>query len=202
MKLIFVGPQGSGKGTQAKIIARKLELEHLSTGDLLRNSDGELKKEANKYINSGKLVPDNIIVAMLSEKINSLGDRGFILDGFPRNINQALELDKITKIDKVVVIEISDEEAVDRIINRVSCSQCGSVFNLKTNPPQAEGFCDFCNSPLMKRSDDNEDALKKRLEIYHSETEEIIKHYSTIKINGEQEIDKVTEDILKYISEK
>lgn len=201
MKLIFLGPQGSGKGTQAKIIASKFGLEHISTGDLLRNSEGELKKEVEEYMNSGKLVPDELMIRILNEKLSSLGDKGFILDGFPRNLAQAKELDKITKIDKIIEIDISNEEAVDRIVNRLSCSQCGTVFNLKTNPPKSEDFCDFCNSPLIKRTDDNEEAIKKRLEIYHSETKELTSHYPTIKINGEQPIEKVSEEIIKILSE-
>ena len=199
MKLIFIGPQGSGKGTQAKIIANKLDLEHISTGDLLRNCIGELKKQVDDFMNSGKLVPDELILKILDEKLKLIGDKGFILDGFPRNLNQAIELDKITNIDNVIEISISDQEAVNRIINRVSCSNCGAIFNLKTNPPKTEGFCDLCNSPLMKRNDDNEEALKKRLEIYHSETEKIMEHYKSIKINGEQPIEKVTEEIIESL---
>jgi len=124
---------------------------------------------------------------------------GFILDGFPRNISQVLALDKITKIDKVIEISISDEEAISRIVNRISCKSCGFIFNIKTNPSKLQNTCDNCNSKLEKRSDDNEEAIKKRLAIYKKDTSPILLHYKAITINGQQEIDKVTQDILNIL---
>jgi adenylate kinase len=201
MKLIFVGPQGSGKGTQAKIIADKKNICHISTGDLLRNAQGELKKQIDNLMQKGELVSDKIVIKLLKEKLNSNDcENGFILDGFPRNLTQAKELDKITNIDKVIEISISDNEAVDRIANRISCSSCGTVFNLKTNPPKQKMICDNCKQQLKQRADDKEEAIKKRLKVYHEETEPILQHYESIKINGEQSIEKVTEDILGLLS--
>ena len=200
MNLIFVGPQGSGKGTQAKIISEEFDLCHISTGDLLRNAEGELKDKINQIMSEGKLVSDEIVIELLSEKLAQKEcEKGFILDGFPRNLQQAIELDKITKIDKVIEIAISDKEAINRIVNRISCKNCGAVFNLKTNPPKHKMICDKCESQLKKREDDNEESLKKRLQIYHKETEKILQHYDSVKINGEQEIEKVKEDILDVL---
>ena len=197
MKLIFIGPQGSGKGTQAKIIANKLNLEHISAGDLLRSATGELKKEIESHINFGNFVPDKLILKLLKQKLDRTNN--FILDGFPRNITQVKELDKITKIDKIIEIEISDSEAIKRLSSRISCEKCGESYNLMTNPPKQKNICDKCKTKLTQRKDDTPESIKKRLEIYHKETEPILKNYPSIKINGEQKIKDVTGDILKEL---
>lgn len=200
MNYIFFGPQGSGKGTQAKIIAERLGLCHISTGDLLRNATGELRAKADEYMNAGKLVPDEIVIGLLAEKLKSPEcEKGFILDGFPRNLAQSEELDKIVKIDNAFNIKISDDESVKRLSSRISCKSCGTVFNLITNPPKEEMKCDKCGGELVRRADDTEEAIRKRLEIYHEETAILLKKYSTIPVNGEQPIEKVDEDIMKAI---
>ncbi len=200
MNIVFIGPQGSGKGTQAKIIADQLSLPHISTGDLLRNLDGELKKEADSYMNSGKLVPDEFIIKILNQRIKRPDcKKGFILDGFPRNINQAKTLDKSIKIGKAIEISITDQEAIKRILSRISCQKCGIVFNLSTNPPKKENICDVCGNPLIRRKDDTQEALEKRLETYHKETKPIIAYYMATRIDGAQPIEKVTKDILKEL---
>ena len=201
MNLIFVGPQGSGKGTQAKLIAEKFGFVHISTGDLLRNLQGELRKEAESYMQSGKLVPDEFIIKILKQRLEKPDcQKGVILDGFPRNINQAHELDKITKIRAAINIDISDEEAVKRISGRFSCSKCGEGYNIYTEPkPKVNGICDKCSGKLEQRKDDNPEAVKIRLKTYHEETTPILKHYNTVKINGNQGIDKVKQDIEKAI---
>ena len=203
MKLIFIGPQGSGKGTQAKKIARKLSICHISTGDLFRQTKGELKKEIDKYIKKGNLAPDKLTIKILQEKLNHPDcEKGFILDGFPRNLKQAQELDKITQIDKVILIYISDEESIKRISGRRICKSCNINYNIITEPkPTHETKCDLCGYVLIQREDDTQEAIKKRLEIYHKDTKHIIEHYKEklIKINGEQSIDKVMEDILQKI---
>src|SRR3989339_411645 len=164
MNLIFIGPQGSGKGTQAKIISEKLNLCHISTGDLLRNVKGNLKEEVDSYINVGKLVPDELI-----------------------NIN------------KVIEINITDKQAIKRITSRISCKNCGAVFNKITNPPKIEGVCDSCKGKLYVRDDDKEEFVKKRLKIYHNETEPILGIYDSVRIDGFQEIDKVAQEILEKL---
>lgn len=202
MKLIFVGPQASGKGTQAKFISEKLGLCHISTGDLLREAKGELKEKVDEYMNSGQLVPDELILDILKERLDKPDCKnGFILDGFPRNLSQAEALEKEIGFDKIIEISIPDEVAIERLASRVSCSNCGAVYNDITNPPKEKGKCDLCGSELYKRKDDNEEAIRKRLEIYHSETEPILDKYDSIKINGTLPIEKVGEEILKVLEE-
>ena len=198
MKLIFVGPQGCGKGTQAKVVAEKLDICHISTGDLLRATTGALKEEVESHMSEGNLVPDELIVRILSERVMQDDcENGFILDGFPRNIAQAEELDKIMDIDKVIEISISDDESVRRIGGRRNCGQCGAIWNVNTSPkPTNESKCDNCGGELIQRVDDNEESLRKRLEIYHNDTEPVLEKYKSVKINGEQSIEKVSEDVL------
>ena len=197
MKLIFVGPQGSGKGTQAKLLAEKLRLVHISAGDLLRGATGELKEEIEALINKGKMVSNELMIKILKEKLE--GVDGFILDGFPRNLAQAEELERITPIDKVIEISISDEESVRRLGGRLNCRKCGAIFNSVTDKPKEEGKCDKCGGELYQRNDDKEEAIRERLKIYHTETEPILEKYDSVKIDGEQSIEKVKEDILRVL---
>ncbi|MBT6689811.1 nucleoside monophosphate kinase [archaeon] len=201
MKLIFVGPQGSGKGTQAKRIARKFGLCHISTGDLLREVDGELKTEVDKIMSRGDLVSDELIVRILKEKLESDECKsGFILDGFPRNVAQVEELAKITEIDRVVEIAISDEESVRRISGRRGCGKCGAIYNIATAPkPKVEGVCDDCGGELIQRKDDNEEALRERLKVYHEDTESILERYTSVRVDGEQSIEKVFEGVVEVL---
>lgn len=202
MRLLFVGPQGSGKGTQSKIISEKLGIPHISTGDLVRGARGELKKKVDSYINKGNLVPDKLMLEILKKRFSKKDcKRGFILDGFPRNIKQAKALDKIVDIDEVIEIDISDKESIKRIEGRRMCKKCGRIYNVNTKPkPKKEGICDFDGSELYQRKDDNKEALKKRLEIYHKETKGILEHYNSVRVNGKMSIDRVTKKILKIIS--
>ncbi|MFA4960664.1 MAG: nucleoside monophosphate kinase [Candidatus Pacearchaeota archaeon] len=198
MKLIFIGAQASGKGTQAKIISEKLGIKHISTGDLLRSATGGLKKEIESYTTKGNLVPDELIFKLLKEKIKDLD--GFILDGFPRNLKQVEMLNGVSKIDKIIEIKISDSEAVRRISGRRSCPSCGRIYNIYASPvPIEKNLCDDCDVELVQRADDTEAAAKKRLEIYHNETEPILKKYPSVKINGEQEIREVSREIEKAV---
>lgn len=206
LKLVFVGIQGSGKGTMAKIISSKFGLCHISTGDLLRNASGELKNEVDSYINFGKLVPDDLMLKILQEKIESKEcEKGIILDGFPRNLEQVHALDKIMKVDNVINIEISDETAVKRMKGRWNCWKCGIAYNIITEPkPESingRWFCPKCRIELTQRKDDVDDsAIMKRIEIYKKETMPILKHYNSIKINGEQSIEDEARDIEKAIN--
>jgi len=201
MKLIFVGPQGCGKGTQAKVVAEKLGLCHISTGDLLRAVEGGLKDEIKSYTDEGNLVPDELIVRILKERVlQDDCENGFILDGFPRNVAQAEELDKIMDVDKVIEIAISDDESVRRIGGRRNCSKCGAIWNVNTSPkPAVDDKCDKCGGELIQRADDNEEALRKRLAVYHNDTEPILEKYDSVKVDGEQSIEKVSEDVLKVL---
>ncbi len=203
MKLIFIGPQGSGKGTEAKRISKKLSICHISTGDLLRNYKGELKKEIDSHINKGELIPDELMLKLLKEKLNSKEcSEGFILDGFPRDKEQADMLDEITDIDYVIELDISNEEAIKRISGRRVCKDCGRNYNLYTGiTPKKDDVCDTCGGEIIKREDDYPEAVKKRLNTYHKKTEPVLEKYSDklIKINGEQSVEKVQEDILNKL---
>ncbi len=204
MNIIFIGPQGSGKGTQAKILAETLKILHISSGDLLRNLEqGELKEKVDSYINKGDLIPDELLIKIIEQRLKQPDCKnGFILDGVPRNLNQVNLLKKIAKFDKVIEITIPDETAVKRISSRLSCKKCKKVYNVITNPPKQENICDLCQEELYRRADDNPEAIKKRLETYHKETKPILKKYKNIliTINGEQEIDRIAEEIFLKIS--
>ncbi len=201
---LFVGVQGSGKGTQAKVIAQKKEFCHISTGDLFRGLNGELKEKIDSFINAGKLVPDELVLEMVKKRISKPDcEKGIILDGFPRTINQAKELDKILEVKNVIEIKISDEESLKRLSGRVSCSSCGQGYNLITQPkPIDEKKCDKCGGELIQRKDDTPEAIKKRIEDYHKETFPILENYKEklITINGEKDIEEVTKKILEKIN--
>ena len=201
MKLVFMGPQGSGKGTQAKIVAEKLGISHISTGDLIRNTKGGLKQKVDSYINKGELIPDELMMEILKQRIGEKDcEKGFILDGFPRNLKQMDELEKRTNTDKIIEIDITDKEAVKRLSGRRNCVKCGRIYNILTSPkPKKDNLCDSCKIPLNQREDDCPWAIKKRLEIYHKETKPILKKYDAIKIDGTREIKRIAEDILKNL---
>lgn len=201
MKLILVGPQGSGKGTQAKILSEKLEIPHISTGDLIRSAEGELKERVDSYASSGKLVPDELMLEILKKRLERDDcKKGFILDGYPRNIEQAKELDKIARVDRVIEIDISDEESIRRLSGRRNCKKCGRIYNVNTSPkPKRNNLCDHCGVMLFQREDDQPDAIKERLKIYHNETEPVLKKYDSIRVNGEREISEISEEILSKL---
>ncbi len=202
MKILMFGPQGCGKGTQAKILSERLKIPHISTGDIFRSLTGELKEKVDALINGGNLVPDELTIKIVKERISREDCKDeFILDGFPRNLNQAKELEKIYKIDKVIEISIPDEESVKRISGRRICSNCKAGFNVLTAPrPKIENVCDFCGGNLVARADDNEESVKKRLKTYHKETEPVLEFYGekVSRIDGMGDI----EEISKRIAEK
>ncbi len=205
MKLMIIGPQGSGKGTQAKLLEKKYGIPHIATGDLLREAvkDGtELGLKIKDILERGELVPDEIVISLIKEELKRNKD-GFILDGFPRTLEQAKALDKITKLDKVIDIIVSDKESIKRISGRRSCPKCGLVFHVITNKPKKAGVCDDCGSGLIQRDDDKEEVIKKRLKIYHEETSLLEDFYRNEEIleevNGEQPIKKVFENIVKVL---
>ena len=197
MKLILLGAPGAGKGTQAKWISKEYGLPHISTGDILRQNvkEGtELGKEAKKYMDAGKLVPDELIIGMVKDRLAQDDCRnGFILDGFPRTIKQAEELEKITDIDAVLNIYVPFEKLIERITGRRSCPKCGAVYHIKYNPPKKEGICDVCGTPLIQRDDDKEETVKKRLETYEEQTAPLIDYYKKkgklLTVEGQEEIE-------------
>jgi len=200
---LLVGPIGSGKGTQAKLLAKKYGLVHISMGDLFRGATGKLREKLDYYMNARKLVPDKLVIKLLLQRISQEDCKnGIILDGFPRNIFQAEALAKILSVDRVIEISITDDEAVDRICFRIDCPSCGEIFNKKTNPPIQEGFCDKCGHNLRERSDKAESLTRKGLEIYRKETEPVLNFYPTekrIKVDGQQEIPKLYQNLVDLI---
>lgn len=205
-KILFIGIQGSGKGTQAAIVSKQLNIIHISTGDLLRNLESSpLKQKVDSIINQGHLIPDELMIDILKQRISKPDCKnGFILDGFPRNIKQLKLLENITKIDKAIEIHISDDEAVKRLSGRVSCEKCKAGYNIITEPkPKHLGICDLCGGKLIQRADDNLEAIKKRINTYHEETEPILQEYKKqnilVRINGNQRIEEITDDILKVL---
>ncbi|MDD4893993.1 MAG: adenylate kinase [Candidatus Omnitrophica bacterium] len=187
MQMILLGPPGAGKGTQAKTLAERLKLPHISTGDLLRqnvSSGSELGKLAKDFMNKGALVPDELVTRMLGERINKPDVKGgFILDGYPRNISQAEALDdmlskKNKEIDFVVYLDTSEPVVIQRLSGRLVCSSCGANFHTTNMPPKVAMVCDNCNGKLYQRSDDNPGTIKKRLQVYLEESSPLIKYYS------------------------
>jgi len=181
MKLILLGAPGSGKGTQAKFIMEDFNIPQISTGDLLRaavKKSSELGQEAKKFMNSGTLVPDNIVLQLLKERFGQKDCiNGFILDGYPRNLTQARDLKSITDIDLVINIEVNYDLLIERITGRRTCKQCGAIFHIKYNPPKERGSCDNCSGLLFQRDDDTEDTVKKRITTYEFETKPLIQYY-------------------------
>ena len=214
MNLILLGPPGAGKGTQAKQIASKYKLPHISTGDIFReasSSGSELGKKLQSYMSSGQLVPDALVIDIVKERLNKPDAKnGFLLDGFPRTLEQAKALGIVLekegrKIDKVLSIYLNDEEVVKRISGRRSCS-CGASFNVYSQPPKKQDICDKCGSKLLQRADDNPETVKKRLEVYNSQTTPLISYYKNLntlfKIEGNDTVNKVFTDICAIIDEK
>jgi adenylate kinase len=215
MKKIFLGPPGSGKGTTASRIAPIYNVQHISTGDLLRKNiqkETEIGKKAKEHMQNGELVPDEIVVEMLKEKIFSKECKeGFILDGFPRTIPQAEMLEKITDIDVVVNIDVPDEIIIMRNSSRISCPKCGRAYNFVTMPPKEEGKCNDCNENLVRRKDDEPNMIKKRLQVYNNQTKPLIEFYKNkgilkeITCNSQsqtpEEICKLAIEILEKIKE-
>jgi adenylate kinase len=185
-RLVFLGPPGSGKGTQAKILSEKLKIPHISTGDIFRaNIKGEidLGKKASEYMNKGLLVPDEVTNAMVAKRLKEEDcKKGFILDGYPRTIPQADFLDSISKIDKVINFELGDDEIIKRISGRRTCKNCGVAYHIVFLKPKKKGICDKCNSELIQRDDEKPEVVKKRLEVYKKQTEPLIGYYQKKKI--------------------
>ena len=178
----MLGAPGSGKGTQAKFITKTYRIPQISTGDLLRKAvkqKTQLGVKAQQYLNTGTLVPDDIVLELLKERLEKADcSNGFILDGYPRNLTQADQLAGITDIDLVINIDVDYGLLVERITGRRTCKNCGYIFHIAYNPPEKSGICDKCAGPLFQRDDDTEEIVKKRLETYENQTKPLIARYS------------------------
>ncbi|MBY8883813.1 adenylate kinase [Streptomyces sp. PTM05] len=206
MRIVLVGPPGAGKGTQAQYLAKNLSIPHISTGDLFRSNISQgtaLGRKAQEYTSSGRLVPDEVTIAMAKDRLEEAdAAEGFLLDGFPRNLGQAEALDaylrdKEVTLDGVLDLEVPEDEVVKRIAGRRLCRKDGAhVYHVSYNPPKTEGVCDVCGGELYQRDDDTEDKVRVRLEVYHSETEPIIDYYKAqdlvVTISALGTVDEVT----------
>ena len=191
MRLILLGPPGAGKGTQAAGIVEKYKIPHISTGDIFRQNikEGtELGKKAKEYMDQGLLVPDELTVGLVTDRISQPDcGNGFMLDGFPRNVSQAVQLDA-------------------RAVGRRICKSCGATYHIEFNPSKEEGVCDICKGDLYQRADDNEETVSKRIQVYLDETKPLADYYSKVgiiaDIDGQQSIDKVFNDIVSALESK
>lgn len=214
MFIVLLGAPGSGKGTVGKIIAEDLKLAHISTGDLFRENlknETELGKEAKQYMDKGELVPDEVTIKMLKERLN--GDdveNGAVLDGFPRTGVQAVSLDNMlkemnVKVDMALNIDVPFDEIVERIANRRSCKGCSEIYNVVFNPPKVEGICDKCGGELYQREDQKPEVVENRLQVYSKTAEELINHYKKANIlydaKAGDKVGKTSYDVAKEVEE-
>ncbi|QUH28927.1 adenylate kinase [Vallitalea guaymasensis] len=212
MRLIMLGAPGAGKGTQAKRVAAKYNIPHISTGDIFRDNiknKTDLGIKAKEYMDKGLLVPDELVVDIVADRLLQEDCKeGFILDGFPRTIPQAESLDKAlmsmeTKINYAINIHVPDENIVRRMSGRRACLNCGATYHIKYNPPKKEDICDNCTRELILRDDDKEETVLKRLEIYHKQTSPLIEYYGEkdilITVDGTVDIDDVTKSIVEIL---
>ncbi|MFB0508269.1 MAG: adenylate kinase [Thermodesulfobacteriota bacterium] len=215
MNVIIMGPPGSGKGTQGKLIADKYHIQPISTGDILRETarnGSVLGLKAKAYMVRGELVPDEVVIGIIEERVMQWNcGRGFLLDGFPRTVAQANALERIMEkrglaIDHVINIEIEMEELIRRLRGRRTCSRCGAMYHLLFTPPKKDGICDICGGSVYQRDDDKEKAIRSRLEVYSRQTGPVIQYYDSQglvrSINGVGHIDDIFHRIVEAIEDK
>lgn len=208
MKFILLGAPGAGKGTQAEVICNRYNIPAISTGNIIREAlktGTEMGLKAKSYMESGALVPDEVVIGIIKERIvkDDCKD-GFILDGFPRTIPQAEALDKMgIVIDKVIDIEVPDEKIINRMSGRRVCEKCGASYHLEYKKPKVEGICDACSGTLIQRKDDHPDTVKSRLDVYHSETEPLKDYYEKqgklTVVEGQEEIEDTTRLLIEAL---
>ncbi|MEN2994198.1 MAG: adenylate kinase [Thermodesulfovibrio sp.] len=215
MRLVFLGAPGAGKGTQAKRLVEKYGIPQISTGDLLRAAvaaETPLGKEAKAYMDRGELVPDSVVLEMVKERLSQEDcKKGFILDGFPRNVAQAEALDKMLSemnmpLDLVLNLDVPFDDLMKRLTGRRTCKSCGQMYNIYYSPSKVEGKCDKCGGELFQRDDDKEETIRKRLEVYRAQTEPLIDYYSKKAIlksvSGTGNIDEIFNSICTILEKK
>jgi len=212
LRLVLLGPPGAGKGTQASAIVKKYNIPHISTGDIFRENikqGTELGKKAKEYIDKGLLVPDDIVVSIVKDRILEEDCKnGFLLDGFPRTLNQGEALDDELsqmnlKLDKVININVEKEVLIERTIGRRICKDCGATYHIKFNPPVKEGICDNCGGKLYQRDDDTQETVEKRIEVYQKQTKPLIDYYTKkgliLNVDGTKKISEIFDEIVEAL---
>lgn len=215
MNLVLLGPPGAGKGTQSVVLSKEYRLPHISTGDILRESIKaglELGLKAKSYMDKGELVPDEVVTGIVAERLSRPdAKKGFILDGFPRTLTQAKELDKSlknmsSKLDLVLYFETSEKVAIERLTGRRVCKACGFNYHVKNIPPKVAGVCDKCGGELFQRPDDTEATVRNRLKVYEAQTSPLIDYYSRgsilRKVSGDMDVDKLNKVLSKLFSDE
>lgn len=216
MRLIFLGPPGVGKGTQAQKLAEANGIPKVSTGDILRDAVGRktpLGIQAKGFMDEGKLVPDELVIGLIKDRFSMSDTRkgGFILDGFPRNVAQAEALGRLFdelgfELDRVVNFRLKDEEIVDRLSSRRNCPGCQAVYNTRTHPPRKEGICDRCGQNLFQRPDDTPETIRKRLDVYRKETLPLVPYYEDrgllTQLDASEEVGRVFEKMTSILKNK
>jgi adenylate kinase len=210
--IVFLGAPGAGKGTQASRVAQELKLTHIATGDLFRQAQAkgtELSKKARPYMEKGQLVPDEITIAMVLERLQQSDcEVGVIFDGFPRTLAQAEALDKALKnagkaIEKVVYIKVDDKDLLGRLTGRWVCRKCQTPYHEVNSPPKVKGVCDKCGGELYQRADDKEETIKNRLKVFHAETAPLVNYYAKngklVEVNGTGNMDEIAGRIVKVL---
>ncbi len=210
MNIVLLGPPGVGKGTYAKRLSELLGLPHISTGDMLRDEikrGTPLGQRVREYVESGKLVPDEIMIEVIKERLSREDCRkGYILDGFPRTIPQAEALDRISHVDVVFNFVAPKEVIIDRLSGRLICRRCGAIYHKKYHPPKKPGICDICGGPLYQREDDRPEVIERRLEVYHQQTAPLIDYYRRrgllVEIDASKGIDEVIKACMQVLRKK
>ena len=213
MNIVLFGPPGSGKGTQAKMLAEKYNIPHISTGDILRDNlknKTKLGLEAKAYMDKGELVPDDVLIGIIKDRLSQPDcASGFLLDGYPRTLPQADALNRILnemdkKLDVVLNIDVPDEELIKRLSGRRMCT-CGASYHVLFNPPKQEGICDLCGNKLYHRDDDKEEAIMNRLDVYKTQTQPLIDYYTNegmmVTVNGTASISEVFDAICRVLDD-
>ena len=206
MNILLIGIQGCGKGTQAKILEEKFGWKHITTGNLLRENierKTELGLTAKKFMDAGELVPDKYVFQIVEDAL-AIAEKGTILDGFPRNMEQLKYLEKNFTIDKVILLELSDEKALERVSSRRNCVDCKKDYNLLYSKPKVDGVCDVCGGEIVQRDDDHESAILKRIEKFYDDTSDVISYFSDkgklIRVKADDPINTIQENIVKALN--